>query len=170
IPPRSSTKLPPTGALPSLPSTARRVRPEAPPVSRYPTLGVDVGTVRVGLAISDPAGLVATPLDTIAGGADLVARLAAVARARMCQTVVVGLPRALSGRDTASTASARAVADGLRDLGLSVQLWDERLSSVEAERVLLRAGVRRAARKVGRDRIAATIILQGWLDAQPGGE
>ncbi len=133
----------------------------------YPALGVDVGTVRVGLAISDPGGLVATPLESIAGGRDLVARLADLARARRCGTVVVGLPRALSGRETASTASARAVADGLRNLGLNVEFWDERLSSVEAERVLLAAGVRRAERKAGRDAVAATIILQGWLDGRP---
>jgi putative holliday junction resolvase len=136
----------------------------------YPALGVDVGTVRVGLAVSDPDGIVATPLASITGGDDVVVRLAEIARRHMCHTVVVGLPRALSGRDTASTASARAVADGLRGTGLDVALWDERLSTVEAERLLIDAGVRRAGRKAGRDHIAATIILQGWLDAQPRGE
>ena len=135
-------------------------------MSRYPALGVDVGTVRVGLAISDPDGIVATPMATITASEDLVTRLADVARERLCQTVVVGLPRALSGRDTASTARARAVADGLHALGLDVELWDERLSSAEAERVLLGAGVRRAGRKTQRDRVAAAIILQGWLDAR----
>lgn len=129
-------------------------------------LGVDVGTVRVGIAISDPDGRVATPLATLSAGNDLLVRLAALAREQLCETVVVGLPKALSGRETESTARARAVADGLRGLGLNVALWDERLSSVEAERMLLRAGVRRAQRKTGRDRVAATIILQGWLDAR----
>lgn len=128
-----------------------------------------MGTVRVGLAISDPAGVVATPLDEIAGGQDLVPRLADLARTRGCRTVVIGLPKALSGRETASTAAARAVADGLRAAGLDVQLWDERLSSVEAERVLLAAGVSRAGRRARRDRIAAAIILQGWLDARRTG-
>ncbi|MGH8884293.1 MAG: Holliday junction resolvase RuvX [Egibacteraceae bacterium] len=129
-------------------------------------LGVDVGTVRVGVAVSDPDGLVATPLVTIPAGDDLVARLAELARQRLCQTVVVGLPRALSGRRTESTVWAVQVADGLRALGFDVQLWDERLSSAEAERVLLAAGMRRARRKIERDRVAATIILQGWLDAR----
>lgn len=129
-------------------------------------LGVDVGTVRVGVAISDPDGLVATPLATIPAGNDLVARLAELARERMCQTVVVGLPRALSGHQTESTAWAVQVAEGLRALGLDVALWDERLSSAEAERVLLGAGMRRARRKTTRDRVAAAIILQGWLDAR----
>jgi putative holliday junction resolvase len=135
-------------------------------VSAYPVLGVDVGTVRVGIAVSDLDGLVATPLVTIPAGDDLIARLAELARERMCKTVVVGLPRALSGRETESTSRAMQVADGLRAVGLNVQLWDERLSSAEAERVLLAAGMSRAKRKTERDRVAAAIILQGWLDVR----
>ncbi len=129
-------------------------------------LGVDVGTVRVGVAVSDPDRLVATPLDTVPGGEDLAVRLVRLAAEEACDTVVVGLPRALSGRDTDSTRVARTVADGVRAAGLRVELWDERLSSVEAERVLLVAGWRRAQRRTERDRVAATIILQGWLDAR----
>lgn len=137
-------------------------------------LGVDVGTVRVGLAVSDPSGLVATPFATLDApvGEDvevasaLAVRLATVAAEEACETVVVGLPLALSGRDTASTAAARAVAAALRERGVAVELWDERLSSVEAERALLGAGRRRAQRRSERDRVAAAIILQGWLDAR----
>ncbi|CAN5505523.1 Holliday junction resolvase RuvX [soil metagenome] len=129
-------------------------------------LGVDVGTVRVGVAVSDPDRLVATPLDTVPGGEDLAVRLVRLAAEEACDTVVVGLPRALSGRDTDSTRVARTVADGVRAAGLRVELWDERLSSAEAERVLLVAGRRRAQRRTERDRVAATIILQGWLDAR----
>lgn len=131
-------------------------------------LGVDVGTVRVGLARSDEQGMVATPLDTLPGGEDLAARLAERARAEGCDTVVVGLPRALSGRETESTRLARDVAEALRGSGLAVELWDERLSSVEAERVLLGAGRRRAQRRRERDRVAAALVLQGWLDAHRG--
>jgi len=140
-------------------------------------LGVDAGEVRIGVAISDPNRMVATPLDTVPGvqttaaqGQDeagsAATRLAELARANGCDTVVVGLPRALSGRDTASTAMARGLATALRAHGLRVELWDERFSSTEAERVLIGAGRRREQRKLERDRIAATIILQGWLDAQ----
>jgi len=138
-------------------------------------LGVDIGTVRIGLAVSDPSGIVATPLATLdapadAPGADaadaLAVRLATVATEESCETVVVGLPLALSGRDTASTAAARAVAAALLQRGVAVELWDERFSSAEAERALLGAGRRRAQRRVERDRVAATLILQGWLDAQ----
>ncbi len=128
-------------------------------------MGVDVGEVRVGVALSDPAGIVASPHATVAAGPDLAARLAALARAEACATVVVGLPKALSGRDTAATTAARSVAAALAREGLDVQLWDERLSSVEAERVLLEADRRRSQRRLERDRIAAAIILQGWLDA-----
>lgn len=134
-------------------------------------LGVDIGTVRVGLAVSDPSGLVATPLGTLQLGAeegpgDLAVRLVNVAEEQACQAVVIGLPRALSGRETASTALAREIAEQLRQQGISVELWDERLSSAEAERVLLGAGRRRASRRAERDRVAAAIILQGWLDAR----
>jgi putative holliday junction resolvase len=130
-------------------------------------LGVDVGTVRVGVALSDATGTVASPHTTVERTADVAARLADLARALSCDTVVVGLPRNLGGRDTASTQDARAVAQQLVEQGLDVQLWDERLSSVEAERVLLDAGRSREQRRDERDRIAAAIILQGWLDSRP---
>lgn len=132
-------------------------------------LGVDVGTVRTGLALSDPDGVVALPLATVdaaAEPADVADRVAAAAREHGCTHVVVGLPRGMSGRDTVSTTRARAVAGVLRDQGLQVSLWDERLSSAEAERKLLEAGRRRAQRRMERDPVAAAIILQGWLDAQ----
>lgn len=128
-------------------------------------LGVDVGEVRVGVAVSDPSRLVASGLATIEGGPDLPARLAALAAEESCHTVVVGLPRSLDGRGTRSTQRAREVADQLAAHGLFVELWDERLSTVEAERMLVEAGRRRDRRRTERDRVAATIILQGWLDA-----
>ncbi len=131
-------------------------------------MGVDVGTVRVGVAVSDAGGMVATPHTTLPAGDELADALARLAAELSCETVVVGLPRGMSGRDTASTRDARDVAAKLAEQGLNVQLWDERLSSVEAERVLIEAGRRRDDRRQERDRIAAAIILQGWLDAQRG--
>jgi putative holliday junction resolvase len=131
-------------------------------------MGVDVGTVRVGVAVSDPSGTVASPHSTVSAGDDLVVRLAGLARDLACKTVVVGLPKGMSGRDTASTRDARAVAANLTEQGFDVQLWDERLSSAEAERVLIGAGRRREQRRDERDRVAAAIILQGWLDAHRG--
>ena len=129
-------------------------------------LGVDVGSVRVGVALSDAGGTVASPHSSLPAGEDLVDRLVDLAAQEACETVVVGLPKGMSGRDTASTQMARAVAKQLGERGLNVQLWDERLSSAEAERVLLSAGRRREQRKLERDPIAAAIILQGWLDAR----
>jgi putative holliday junction resolvase len=135
------------------------------PAAGRRVLGIDPGSVRVGLALSDPSRTIATPLDSLEAGEDLPDRVLAAAREHGCETVVVGLPRGMSGRDTASTVVARRLADALRGHGLAVELWDERLTSAEAERLLLAAGRRRAQRKTERDPIAATLILQGWLDA-----
>jgi putative Holliday junction resolvase len=138
-------------------------------------LGVDIGTVRVGLALSDTSRTLASPLGTLdvpPGSADdawvsaLAVRLATVAAEQACDAVVVGLPRALSGGETATTTLVRRVVDALRRQDVRVEVWDERFSSVEAERVLIGAGRRRDRRRNERDRIAATIILQGWLDSR----
>lgn len=140
-------------------------------------LGVDLGTVRIGLALTDPSKLIASPYDTLpAGDVDAVdwprqiaVRIAAVAAEAQADTIVVGLPRGMSGGDTAGATNARRVAAALRDASdADVQLWDERLSSVEAERVLISAGTRRDARRRSRDRVAAAIILQSWLQARAG--
>lgn len=132
-------------------------------------LGVDVGEVRIGLALSDGTGTIASPLETIAAGDDvddLARRVHAVAQAHVCETVVVGLPRSLSGGETLSTRRARALAQALERAGSRVELWDERLTSAEAEQMLVRAGRRRRQRRTERDRVAAALILQGWLDAR----
>lgn len=138
-------------------------------------MGVDLGTVRIGLALSDPSKMIASPYDTLPAGDaaagdwpdEVAATLADVARNQDVDTVVIGLPRSLSGRDTASTTASRAVADALRATGtVAVELWDERFSSAEAERMLIGAGQRRADRRTIRDRVAAAIILQAWLQAQ----
>lgn len=133
-------------------------------------LGIDAGEVRIGVALSDPDGIVATPLETVAAGERAADDIAALARAHDCATVVVGLPKGLSNRDTASTQMARRLAREIEGRGLQVALWDERLSSAEAERVLLQAGRRRERRREERDRVAAAIILQGWLDARRTGQ
>lgn len=144
-------------------------------------LGVDVGTVRTGIAVSDPSRLVATPVTTLTtpGGAPDTRDAPAVAvwadhlgglvrdaaSERSCETVVVGLPRALSGRDTPSTALARAVVAALGRLGVMTDTWDERLSTVAVERSLVGTAPARVRRTVARDPLAATLVLQGWLDA-----
>lgn len=134
-------------------------------------LGVDVGTVRVGLAACDPRGVVASPVATLArdleGETDL-ARIAQEVREREVLEVVVGLPRSMSGREGPAAAAARGYAVRLagRVAPVPVRLVDERLSTVGAHRALHDAGVpgRRHRRVV--DQAAAVLILQSALDAE----
>lgn len=133
-------------------------------------LGVDVGSVRVGVAVSDDDGLLATPLVTLARdvkrGSDLDA-LAELVGERSVVEVVVGLPRSLSGRDGRAAAAARGYADALsrRIAPVPVRLVDERLSTVAAERGLRVGGVRARGQRAVIDQAAAALILQSALDA-----
>jgi putative Holliday junction resolvase len=132
-------------------------------------IGVDVGSVRVGVAASDPRGVLASPLATLArdprGGADLD-RLARLVREREAVEVVVGLPTSLSGRAGPAARAAReyAVALAERIAPVPVRLSDERLTTVAASRRLGEAGVRGRKQRSVVDRSAAVLILQGWLD------
>jgi putative Holliday junction resolvase len=131
-------------------------------------LALDLGSKRVGVAVSDPLGIIAQGLPTLAATGRKVI-LAAVARLVAEQGVVrivVGLPLRLSGVDGPEALAARTFAAQLsRRLHLPVELWDERLTTVQAERTLLEGNTRRERRRQERDRLAATLILQGWLDA-----
>jgi putative Holliday junction resolvase len=132
-------------------------------------LGVDVGSVRVGVARSDPDGLLAMPLVTLRRSRTDLAELADLAAEHGAVEVVVGLPRTLADREgtaaTAATSYARRLA-GLLGAGVSVRLVDERLSTVAAQRDLRASGIdTRRGRKVI-DQAAAVIILQGALDAE----
>jgi putative Holliday junction resolvase len=135
-------------------------------------LGVDVGTVRVGLARSDPAGLLATPLETVArrgrvSGADLT-RIAELVTLCEAMEIVVGLPRSLSGDEGASAQAARAyaVAIARRVSPVPVRLVDERLSTVSAHQHLRAAGVKARRQRPVVDQAAAVVILQSALDAE----
>lgn len=138
-------------------------------------LGVDFGEVRVGVALSDPFGVLATPLVTLnrdrSGGADLDALAALVAEYEVVE-VVVGLPRTLADQHgpaaRAATAYARTLAERLGD-GVPVRLTDERLTTVSAARVLAERGVRGRKRRAVVDQAAAVEILQGWLEARRAG-
>ncbi len=130
-------------------------------------LAVDPGSKRVGLAVSDPTGTIAQPLDTLAAepNATLVARLAEMARLHEASRIVVGLPRRMDGSDGPEAKSARGLAAALRKTsGIPVDLVDERLTSVAAERSMIAGGVRRAKRRTTVDRVAATLLLQSYLD------
>jgi putative Holliday junction resolvase len=138
------------------------------------TLGLDAGSVRVGLAATDPTATIASPVATLPRrDRELWNRVREEARVRGAERVVVGLPLRLDGTEGDAAAAARALADeASRQTGLPVEMWDERLSSVAAERALLESGMRRERRRETIDAVAAAIMLQGWLDAErrrPGG-
>jgi putative holliday junction resolvase len=131
-------------------------------------LGIDVGSVRIGVACSDPDGILATPVETVRRDrsgkhlrrlAELVAELEAV-------EVVVGLPRTLADRTGPSAIDATELADALarRIAPTPVRLADERLTTVSAERSLRAAGVRAKEQRAVIDQAAAVAILQSWLD------
>ena len=134
-------------------------------------IGVDVGTVRVGVARSDPGGILATPVATLTrdvrNNADL-AELAALVLEYEAVGVVVGLPRTLAGRDGSSAEMAReyaaALAEAIRPV--PVEHVDERLTTVSAQRKLLQGGVRGSrAKRAVIDQAAAVELLQHWLDS-----
>jgi putative Holliday junction resolvase len=132
---------------------------------------VDVGTVRIGVAISDPDGILATPLVTVArdpqGGRD-VTRLAEIVREREAIEVVVGLPVTLAGREGLAAAAIRDYADrlGAAVAPVPVRLTDERMSTAAAARRLSERGVRGRRQRAVVDQAAAVEILQSWLDVQ----
>ncbi len=132
-------------------------------------LGIDVGAVRVGVAVCDPGGVLATPLVTVPrdidGGSDLRA-IAGLVAEHDAVGVVVGLPRTLAGREGPAAEAARAFADALAGvLDVPVELSDERLTTVVATQQLRERGVKGRKQRAVVDQAAAVAILQGWLDA-----
>jgi len=134
-------------------------------------LGIDVGSVRIGVAASDPEGRLAVPVTVVRRdrrGGDLDA-IAAVATEREAVEIIVGLPRSMSGREGPAAVAAREYAERLaaRVDPVPVRLVDERLSTVEATRGLRAAGVDSRAGRESVDAAAAVVILQHALDAKP---
>jgi len=130
-------------------------------------LAVDPGSKRVGLAISDPSGTIAQPLITIDAepAETLAARLAEIAEQKEVKRIVVGLPRRMDGSYGPEAKTARELGDAVRKAsGLPVELVDERLTTVAAERSMLAAGDKRAKRRAGVDQVAAALLLQSHLD------
>jgi len=132
-------------------------------------LGIDPGLRRVGVALSDEDGRIAMPLSTLprTGDEALVAALAALVAEHGAGVVVVGLPLRLDGSESDGSRRARRLAQALSSrVAAEVVLWDERLSTAQAERSLRESGVRGRDRKDVVDQVAATLILQSYLDAQ----
>jgi putative holliday junction resolvase len=134
-------------------------------------MGLDVGSKTIGVAISDELGIAANPITTLSrrGTAADAAEVASLAARREVAAVVVGWPLELSGLVGPRARRVQVFIDALRAAlpgAVPVHVWDERFSTVAAERVLLQADLSRRKRRQVIDRQAAAYILQGWLDAR----
>ena len=137
-------------------------------------VALDIGTRRIGVALSDSAGTVATPYEVVTRSGDRSRdhrRIAALVEEAGAEIVIVGLPLSLDGTTGPAAQAILAEVDELRAaLPVVVVTWDERLSTVEAERSLRAMRVRKGRHRQVVDQVAATVILQSWLDAgQPEG-
>jgi putative pre-16S rRNA nuclease len=131
-------------------------------------LAIDLGDKTIGLAVSDGLGITAQGLDTLErhGGHRDFDALRAVCQEREVGRIVVGLPRNMDGSEGPRAVKSRAFARSLHEaLELPVFFWDERFTTAEAERLLIAADVSRAKRAKVIDKLAAQLILQGWLEA-----
>jgi putative Holliday junction resolvase len=136
-------------------------------------LGIDHGERRVGIALSDEEGRIAHPRDTLArkDPRALLEAVASIAREEGVGEIVVGLPLHLDGSEGASARRARRFAELLEEAaGRPVVLWDERLTTAQADRALSEAGVRGRARRKVVDRVAAALMLQSYLDSKREGD
>lgn len=131
-------------------------------------LGIDHGDARFGLAISDELGMLAHPLETITvKDTDVLARIVQVVSEKDVTTIVIGLPKNMDGTAGPATEKVRAFAEQLRGrVTCSVRLWDERLTTVAAQKSLQAAGRNAKQSRSVIDQAAAQLILQGWLDSQ----
>jgi putative Holliday junction resolvase len=134
-------------------------------------LGVDLGSRRIGLALTDPTRTIASPYDVLRRGADHAHdhdAIVAVARGEGATTIVVGLPLSLSGKAGPAARATLEEVDALRataaKAGIDVVVHDERLTTVTAERSLIEARMRREARRRVVDKVAAAVMLQSWLE------
>jgi len=155
----------------SCPAEARTDRPPAPettPVREGVRLAVDVGSVRVGVARSDPGGILASPVTVLRSGPGKMDELAALAASVAAIEVIVGLPTSLSGRDGAAATAARSFAAELagRLAPVPVRLVDERFTTTQAHDALRRSGKDSRARRQVVDAAAAAVLLQAALDTE----
>jgi putative holliday junction resolvase len=131
-------------------------------------IGIDHGDARIGVAASDELGMLAHPVETITvKDTDPVARIAQLVAEKNASTIVIGLPKNMDGSSGPAADKVRAFAEKLRGaVTVPVRLWDERLTTVAAQRALHEAGRNAKESRAVIDQAAAQIILQGWLDAQ----
>jgi putative Holliday junction resolvase len=130
-------------------------------------LGVDVGDARIGVAVSDPDGILATPVETVPAGPGAIPRLAELAREYEILECVVGLPTGLSGREGPAAGKVRAFCDDLSVAidPVPIRLFDERMSTITADSNLRHTGRSARGKRSVIDQAAATVILQTALDS-----
>ena len=131
-------------------------------------MGIDYGTARIGVALSDELQMLAHPAETIvlAKTADPLARIASLVEEKNVERILVGLPRHMNGSDGESAEQAREFAEKLRaKVKCEVRTWDERLSTVAAHRSLREAGKSTRQTRGYIDQVAAQILLQSYLDS-----
>jgi putative Holliday junction resolvase len=128
-------------------------------------LGVDFGRARIGVAVSDELGMLAHPVETIPATREAASRIAELVAEKNAERVVIGLPRHMNGAAGESAAEALAFAEKLRKLvACEVVTWDERLTTVAANRALRDGGQKTRNSRGFVDQVAAQMILQGYLD------
>ncbi len=132
---------------------------------------LDIGDVRIGVAVSDLTGTIASPVEVITrvGWGPDTKKIAAVCERYGTNRILSGLPRNMDGSEGFQTQKVRDLCAQLEKAGLIVRYQDERLTTVLDEDALITGGVRRENRKKVVDKVAAAVILQSWLDAHPGG-
>lgn len=132
-------------------------------------LGIDPGEARVGVALSDDLGMLAHPLETIdVSRLDPCERIAELASQKQARAIVVGVPRNMDGSFGPEAEKARALIERLRPrVQCKVIPWDERLTTVSAQRALREAGRKAKNQRSVIDQAAAQILLQSWIDSQP---
>ena len=132
-----------------------------------PILGIDFGEARVGVAISDELRMLAHPLETIPAGKTVPARVNEIVQARKVERIIVGLPKTMAGEFGTAATEVLAFVEKLRAIvPCPVTTWDERLTTVAANRALRDAGKKTRATRGYVDQVAAQMILQGYLDRQ----
>lgn len=132
-------------------------------------LGLDHGTKRVGVAVSDEMHMIALPLEYIAPEpfADFLARLKEILREKEVELILIGMPRNMDGSYGPAALKVQEFAAALKDaVTVPLKLWDERLTTTQAQKFLIQGGMRRDKRKEKVDQTAAAILLQSYLDSR----
>jgi len=128
-------------------------------------IGLDIGGKRIGIAVSDAGQVLSSPSGVVEQGPHAIAEIGRVMREIGAVGIVAGLPTGLSGREGAQAAETRRFAGAVEEeLNMPLTYWDERLTSTQAERMLVEAGMRRKDRRGQIDALAASLMLQSYLD------